>query len=174
MLRPLNREEPPMKPRWKLPEIPANEGQIDIPSLPAAAHPPTQPTALDRCLVENGFLLGAHSIRVHLQLADRLRACGFLVRWIERDWIHPVWSLRMFAGTAVDADSIKAVRKQVRRALREVGLWVNWDGVSVSISGKLIIAAFVHEAGFPGRMSFSCKGKAVKPGALRNIRPGQR
>lgn len=80
----------------------------------------------------------------------------------------------MFAGTAVDADSIKAVRKQVRRALRDIGLWVNWDGVTVSISGKLIIVAFVHEAGFPGRTSFSCKGKAVKPGALRNIRPGQR
>ena len=163
-----------MKPRWKLPEIPANEGQIDIPDLPAAAHPQTQPTALDRCLVENGFLLGAHSIRVHLQLADRLRACGFLVRWVERDGIHPVWHLRLFAGTAMDADNYKAVRKQVRRALREIGLWVNWDGVSVSISGKLIIAAFVHVAGFPGRVSFSSKGKAVKPGALRNIRPSQR
>ena len=163
-----------MRPHRKPPEIPANEGQIDIPDLPAAAHPQTQPTALDRCLVENGFLLGAHSIRVHLQLADRLRACGFLVRWIERDWFHPVWSVRMFAGTAVDADSLKAVRRLVRRALREVGLWVRWDGVTVSISGKLIIAAFVHEAGFPGRVSFSCKGKAVKPGALRNIRPGQR
>ena len=162
-----------MKPRWKLPEIPANEGQIDLPDLPAAANPPTQPTALDQCLAKNGFSLGALSIRVHLQLADRLRACGFIVRWIERDWIHPVWFARLFAGTAVDADSLKAVRKQVRRALREVGLWVNWDGVSVSISGKLIIVAFVHEAGFPGRMSFSSKGgKAVKPGALRNIRPG--
>lgn len=79
----------------------------------------------------------------------------------------------MFSGTAVDADSIKAVRKQVRRALREVGLWVNWNGVTVSISGKLIIVAFVHEAGFPGRVSFSSKGKAVKPGNLRNIRGGQ-
>ena len=62
----------------------------------------------------------------------------------------------------------------MRRALREVGLWVEWDGVTVSISGKLIIAAFVHEAGFPGRTSFSCKGKAVKPGALRNLRSGLR
>ena len=163
-----------MKPRWKLPEIPANEGQIDIPSLPAAAHPQTQPTALDRCLVERGFLLGAHSLRIHLKLADRLRACGFIVRWIERDSIHPVWSARLFAGTAMDADSIKAVRKHVRRALREVGLWLNWDGVTVSISGRLIIVAFVHEAGFPGRMSFSDRSKSVKPGALRNIRPGQR
>lgn len=162
-----------MKPRWILPEIPANEGQIDLPPLPAAAHPQTQPTALDRCLVERGFLLGAHSIRVHVQLADQLRACGFLVRWIERDWIHPVWSARLFAGTAIDADSLKAVRKQVRRALREVGLWVEWDGVTVSISGNLIIVAFVHEAGFPSRMSFSCKGKAVKAGNLRNIRGGQ-
>ena len=174
MRRPLNLEDRPMKPRWNPPQIPASEGQIDIPDLPAAAHPQTQPTALDQCLVENGFLLGAHSIRVHLQLADRLRACGFIVRWVERDGIHPVWHLRLFAGTAMDADNYKAVRKQVRRALREVGLWVNWDGVSVSISGKLIIAAFVHEAGFPGRVSFSCKGKAVKPGAPRNIRPGQR
>ena len=174
MRRPLNLEDRPMKPRWNPPQIPASEGQIDIPDLPAAAHPQTQPTALDQCLVENGFLLGAHSIRVHLQLADRLRACGFIVRWVERDGIHPVWHLRLFAGTAMDADNYKAVRKQVRRALREVGLWVNWDSVSVSISGKLIIAAFVHVAGFPGRMSFSCKGKAVKPGALRNIRPSQR
>ena len=161
-----------MKPRWNPPQIPANEGQIDIPDLPAAAHPQTQPTALDRCLVENGLLLGAHSIRVHMQLADRLRACGFIVRWIERDWIHPVWFVRLFAGTAMDADSLKAVRKQVRRALREIGLWVESDGVTVSISGKLIIAAFVHEAGFSGRVSFSCKGKAVKPGAPRNIRGG--
>ena len=159
-----------MKPRWNPAQIPSNDGQIDLPALPAAANPPTQPTALDRCLVERGFSQGALTIRIHRQLAERLRACGFLVRWIERDWIHPVWSVRMFAGTAVDADCFKAVRKQVRRALRQVGLWVEWDGVTVSISGKLIIAAFVHEAGFPGRMSFSCKGKAVKPGALRNIR----
>jgi hypothetical protein len=34
-----------MKPRWKLPEIPANEGQIDIPDLPAAAHPQTRTSA---------------------------------------------------------------------------------------------------------------------------------
>ena len=77
MLRPLNLEDPPMKPRWKLPEMPANEGLIDIPSLPAAAHPQTQPTAFDRCLAKNGFSLGALTIRVHLQLADRLGATGF-------------------------------------------------------------------------------------------------
>ena len=76
----------------------------------------------------------------------------------------------MFAGTAVDADSIKAVRQQVRRALRDIGLWVESDGVSVSISGRRILAAFVHEAGFPGRVSFSSKGKAVKPGGMRNTR----
>ena len=108
------------------------------------------------------------TIRVHLQLTDQLRACGFIVRWIERDWIHPVWSARLFAGTAIDADSLKAVRKQVRRALREVGLWVEWDGVTVSISGKLIVVAFVHRAGFPGRVSFSSKWKAEKPGVLRD------
>ena len=162
-----------MKPRWKLPEIPANEGQIDIPDLPAAAHPQTQPSALDRCLVENGFLLGALTIRVHLQLADRLRATGFIVQWIERDWIHPVWLVRMFAGFADDPRNAKAVRKQVRRALREIGLWVTWDEVLVSYHGKLIKAAFVHQAGFPGRVSFSSNGKAVKPGNLRNIRGGQ-
>ncbi len=66
-----------MKPRWKLPEIPENEGQIDLPCLPAAAHPQTQPTTFDRCLAKNGFSLGARTIRVHLQLADRLRATGF-------------------------------------------------------------------------------------------------
>ena len=163
-----------MKPRRKLPEIPAHEGQIDLPDLPAAAHPQTQPSSLDRCLVEHGFLLGAHSLRIHLQLADRLRACGFVVSWIERDWIHPVWEVRMFAGFATDADSLKAVRKQVRRALREIGLWVESDAVTVSISGRRIMAAFVHEAGFPGRVSFSSKGKAIKPGARRNLRPGQR
>ena len=64
------------------------------------------------------------------------------------------------------------MRKQVRRALREIGLWVESDGVTVSISGKLIKVAFVHQAGFPGRVSFSSKGKAVKPGNLRNIRGG--
>ena len=80
----------------------------------------------------------------------------------------------MFAGTAVDADRLKAVRQQVRRALREIGLWVASDGVSVSISGRRILAAFVHEAGFPGRVSFSSKGKAMKPGALRNTRGGLR
>ena len=64
------------------------------------------------------------------------------------------------------------MRKQVRLALRDIGLWVACDEVSVSYHGKLIIAAFVHETGFPGRVSFSSKGgKAVKPGALRNTRP---
>ena len=125
-----------MKPRWNPPQLPANKGQIDLPPLPAAANPLTQPTALDRCLVKQGFSQGALTIRVHLQLADRLRACGFIVRWIERDWIHPVWSARLFAGTAMEADSLKAARRQVRRALREVGLWVKWDGVTVSISGS--------------------------------------
>ena len=162
-----------MQPRRIRPQTPAQESQIDLPPLPAAANPPTQPTALDRCLVKQGFSQGALTIRVHLQLADRLRACGFIVRWIERDWIHPVWSARLFAGTATDADGLKAVRRQVRRALREIGLWVEWDGVTVSISGRLIIVAFVHEAGFPGRVSFSSQGRAVKPGARRNLRPGQ-
>ena len=162
-----------MQPRRITPRTPASNGLIDLPPLPAAANPPSQPTALDQCLIQNGFGHGAHSIRVHVQLADRLRACGFIVRWVERDGIHPVWHLRLFAGTAVDADNYKAVRKQVRRALREIGLWVEWDGVSVSISGRLILAAFVHEAGFPGRVSFSSLGKAVTPGARRNLRPGQ-
>ena len=138
---------------------PPYDGLIDIPDLPAAANPPTEPSALDRCLTEQGFRQGALTIRVHLQLADRLRACGFWVRWVERDDIHPVWHLRMFAGTALDADNYKAVRKQVRRALREIGLWVPWDEVSVSVSGRLILAGFVHEIGFPGRVSFSINGR---------------
>ena len=162
-----------MKPRWNPSQIPGNEGQIDLPPLPAAANPPTQPTALDRCLVENGFSHGAHSIRVHVQLADQLRACGFIVQWIERDWIHPVWLVRMFSGFADDPRCVKAVRKQVRRALRDIGLWVACDEVSVSYHGKLIKVAFVHQAGFSGRVSFSSKGKAVKSGNLRNIRGGQ-
>ena len=120
-----------MQPRWKLPEIPANEGQIDLPDLPAAAHPQTQPTALDLCLAKNGFALGALTIRVHLQLADQLRACGFIIKCVERDWIHPVWWLQMFAGHADDPRSAKAVRKQVRLALRGIGLWVACDEVSV-------------------------------------------
>ena len=65
------------------------------------------------------------------------------------------------------------MRKQVRLALRDIGLWVACDEVSVSYHGKLIKVAFVHQAGFSGRVSFSSKGKAVKSGNLRNIRGGQ-
>lgn len=161
-----------MQPRWNPSQLPESEGQIDLPPLPAAANPPTQPTALDQCLIKNGFALGALTIRVHLQLADQLRAAGFIVRWIERDWIHPVWWVQMFAGFADDPRCMKSVRRQVRRALRDIGLWVEWDGVSVSYSGKLIKVAFVHQAGFPGRVRFSCNGKAMKPGNLRNLRGG--
>ena len=133
---------------------------------------PAPRPSLDRCLIEQGFPHGALTLRVHLQLADRLRAGGFMLRWVERDWIHPVWWVRMCAGFAADADSIKGVRKQVRRALRDIGLWVASDEVSVSFSGKVIKVSFVHQAGLPGRVSFSSKGLAVKPGATRNTRAG--
>ena len=122
---------------------------------------------LNRRLVALGFPLGALSLRVQLQLADRLRAAGFVVRSVQRESIHAVWSVRMFAGNATNAHSIGAVRRQVHLALREIGIRLVSDDVTVSISGTLIKVSFVHASGSAGLVTISARRMTLKTGARR-------
>ena len=125
---------------------------------------------LNQRLVALGFPLGALSLRVQLQLADRLRAAGFVVRSVRRESIHAVWSVRMFAGNATNAHSIGAVRRQVWLALREVGIRLRGGEVRVRFSGALIEVSFIHASGSPGLVTISSRGMTLKPGACRKHR----
>lgn len=122
---------------------------------------------LNQRLVPLGFPLGALALRVHLQLADRLRAAGFVVRSVQREKIHGVWSVQMLAGNAVDAHSLLAVRGRVRLALQEIGIRLASKEVTVSFSGPLIKVSFVHGSGSSGLVTFSADGGEPKLGARR-------
>jgi hypothetical protein len=122
---------------------------------------------LNQRLVALGFPLGVLSLRVQLQLADRLRVAGFIVRCVKRESIHPVWSARMFAGNATNAHSIGAVRRQVWLALREVGIRLRCGEVRVRFSGALIEVSFIHASGSPGLVTISSRRMTLKPGACR-------
>jgi hypothetical protein len=90
----------------------------------------------------------------HRQLKRVLERRGFVVKTIERKDYHPIWSLSLRPGTVTDAWDNRVVRRNVSKALLELGHKCPPKDVGAVVAGQVLQVSFGWNVGKPGILTF--------------------
>lgn len=90
----------------------------------------------------------------HHRLAKALTRVGFIVKTVQREDYHPVWSLSLRPGTVDGWRDYRMIRRLVSQALLELGLQCPAREVTACVTGQVLKVAFLWENGAPGIVTF--------------------